>query len=62
MAESRAQCELQYRNKEALKTDALVELRETRTRITDLKKQNAQIEQEIVAKAEMLVSANSFSK
>lgn len=56
MEELRAQCEREYRNNEIKKTDALVELKETKARIIDLQKQKAMAEKEIVAKADMLVS------
>ncbi|XP_054268668.1 kinesin-related protein 4-like [Macrosteles quadrilineatus] len=60
MEELRAQCEREYRNNEIKKTDALVELKETKARIIDLQKQKAMAEKEIVAKADLLKKCDNL--
>lgn len=55
MSESRAQCEREFRNKEVMKTDALIELKETKARIIDLQKQIVIVKKEIETKSDILV-------
>lgn len=47
MADLRIQYEREFRNKEQSKTDALVELKENKTRITDLQKMKDLTDSEI---------------
>lgn len=47
MADLRIQYEREFRNKEQSKTDALVELKESKTRITDLQKMKGLTDSEI---------------
>lgn len=47
MADLRIQYEREFRNKEQSKTDALVELKENKTRITDLQKMKGLTDSEI---------------
>lgn len=47
MADLRIQYERKFRNKEQSKTDALVELKENKTRITDLQKMKGLTDSEI---------------